>query len=168
MSEIATSTLRFYRDPAGSAASDLAELAGTVLKLFRARIATSQVSVESLLPRGALVSGPQGELRQFLANLVGNALDAMPTGGCLILRIRRFANQHTGKSCVRLTMADSGVGMEADVLSRIFHGVLYNEGNLRKWAWALAQHRNHKEMRIVDAIKSANLKGTVFRLSFEK
>jgi signal transduction histidine kinase len=35
-----------------------------------------------------MVLAEQGELRQIFANLVNNAIDALPQGGCLRLRIR--------------------------------------------------------------------------------
>jgi signal transduction histidine kinase len=77
--------------------------------------------MEASLPRGLFfVSASKGELRQVIANLVENALDAMPTGGRLILRARQFVNHRTGKLCVRLTVADTGVGMSPEVLSRVF------------------------------------------------
>ena len=84
--------------------------------------------MEASLPRGILVSAPLGELRQVIANLVANALDAMPEGGRLILRIRQFENHRTGKLCVRLTVADTGIGMNSEVLSRVFEAFYTTKG----------------------------------------
>jgi C4-dicarboxylate-specific signal transduction histidine kinase len=81
VSEIASSTLRFYRDPVGITDFDIAELARSVLVLFHGRIAVQQVQVETDLPSGIFVSGPQGELRQVCVNLIDNALDAVRPGG---------------------------------------------------------------------------------------
>jgi CheY-like chemotaxis protein len=59
---------------------------------------------------------------QILLNLAGNARDAMPGGGRLTLSIA-----HTGPcrdercpECVRLTVTDTGEGMEPATLARIF------------------------------------------------
>jgi signal transduction histidine kinase len=54
------------------------------------------------------------QLELALLNLVSNALDAMPRGGALEIGASREA---TG---VRLTVGDTGVGIPADVLPRVF------------------------------------------------
>ena len=62
-----------------------------------------------------------GEIRQVLSNLVGNAVDAMrSTGGRLLLRSRAATHWKTGRSGVLITVADSGSGMSSRTLSRIF------------------------------------------------
>jgi PAS domain S-box-containing protein len=167
VSEIATNTLRFYQDPAGTTSFDLAELAETVINLFRGRIATSRVVVETNLPHGVLVSAPQGELRQVIANLVGNALDAMPSGGRLIFRIRKFWNSHTGKSCIRLTIADTGIGMRPEVLSRVFEAFYTTKGaagtGLGLWLSLEIMKKCGSSMQV----RSTLGRGTVFHLSLE-
>ncbi|ADV83633.1 two-component system sensor histidine kinase NtrB [Terriglobus saanensis] len=167
VAEIATNTLRFYQDPAGLTTFDLADLADTVLNLFRGRISTSRVKVQAELPRGVFVSAPQGELRQVVANLVGNALDAMPTGGRLILRIRKFVNSRTGKQCVRLTVADTGIGMSPEVLARVFEAFYTTKGaagnGLGLWLSLEILKRCGSSMQV----RSAVGRGTVFELSLE-
>jgi signal transduction histidine kinase len=165
VSEIATNTLRFNREPAGNTAFDLSELIETVITLFHARIAQKKVAVEADLPRNIFVSGPQGELRQVVANLVGNALDAMPRGGRLILRIRKFLNHRTGKPCVRLTVADTGVGMSAEVRSRLFEAFYTTKGaagnGLGLWLSLEIMKKCGSSMHL----RSAVGRGTVFHLS---
>jgi signal transduction histidine kinase len=167
VSEIATNTLRFYQDPTGITLCDLAELADTAINLFKGRIATSRVTVESALPRGVLVLAPPGELRQVIANLVGNALDAMPDGGRLILRIRKFMNHQTGKLCVRRTVADTGVGMDAEVLSRVFEAFYTTKGSagngLGLWLSLEIMKKCGSSMRVRSAVQ----RGTVFHLSLQ-
>jgi signal transduction histidine kinase len=116
VSEIATNTLRFYRDPAGATSFEVGEITQSVLTLFRGRISSPKVIVETHFPAGICVSVPLGEFRQVVVNLIENALDAMPNGGRLILRTREFVNHNTGKLCVRLTIADTGFGMNSEVL----------------------------------------------------
>ena len=58
--------------------------------------------------------GNSAELREILTNLIFNAVDAMPAGG----DVRITAQEVAGR--VRLTVADTGQGIPADLLPRIF------------------------------------------------
>lgn len=59
------------------------------------------------------------ELQQILVNLAVNAIQAMPQGGTIFLTCRDAAAQD-GRDGVRLTLRDTGTGMDKDTLSRIF------------------------------------------------
>jgi signal transduction histidine kinase len=61
-----------------------------------------------------LLRGDRDQLRQVLLNLVTNAYDAMPDGGLLAL-----AGTSDGDA-VRLSVGDTGTGMDDDVRARIF------------------------------------------------
>jgi signal transduction histidine kinase len=61
-----------------------------------------------------------GELQQVMVNLIGNALDAMPSGGRLHLRIRRTTNWAINRQGIRITVADNGGGMKAETRKRLF------------------------------------------------
>jgi signal transduction histidine kinase len=61
-----------------------------------------------------------GELRQVMVNLIGNALDAMPFGGRLQLRVRRATDWITGRPGLRITVADNGCGMSPATRRRAF------------------------------------------------
>jgi len=165
VSEIATNTLVFHRDPAGTTSFDLAKLVESVVSLFRSRIIASKMIIETSLPPGIFVSAPQGEERQVIANLVGNALDAMPGGGRLILRMREFLNHKIGKLCVRLTVADTGIGMNSGVQSRVFDAFYTTKGavgnGLGLWLSQEIMKKCGSSMRL----RSAVGRGTVFHLS---
>lgn len=61
------------------------------------------------------------------ACIYSNALDAMPKGGRLVLRARDLTGR-TGESCVRLSVADNGVGMAPDVVARVFEAFYTTKG----------------------------------------
>jgi two-component system, sensor histidine kinase FlrB len=61
-----------------------------------------------------------GQLKQVVVNLVVNAVQAMPHGGVLTISLRQEAPQILGIPAVRLTVRDSGIGIEPAHRSRIF------------------------------------------------
>lgn len=75
-----------------------------------------------LAPEPAPIELDLGQLEQVLANLASNARDAMPGGGRLVLatEVDRPTERREGGGRVRLTVHDSGVGMEPEVLERAF------------------------------------------------
>jgi PAS domain S-box-containing protein len=117
VSEIATQTLRFYRDPSGPTNCDLTMLLESVLTLFNGRAHLLGIEPQTRFAEGCWLYGSQGELRQVFVNLIGNALDAMLYGGRLIVRTRRYAGERAG---VRATIADTGEGMNKETMKRLF------------------------------------------------
>jgi signal transduction histidine kinase len=65
-----------------------------------------------------LVLMNRNELQQVLVNLIVNAIHAMPDGG--ILTLRSFDAERDDTPGVVVEVADTGVGMSADVMDKIF------------------------------------------------
>jgi PAS domain S-box-containing protein len=75
------------------------------------------------------IEADRGQIEQVLVNLAVNGRDAMPRGGKLIIETRNavlgedYVRAHAHLAAgdyVRLTVSDSGVGMDADVAQRAF------------------------------------------------
>jgi signal transduction histidine kinase len=69
-----------------------------------------------------------GELRQIVANLIGNSLDAMRFGGCLFIRTPIESWGPKGSKRTRLTMADTGSGIPENIRSTIFERIVTSKG----------------------------------------
>jgi len=71
-----------------------------------------------------MVNADQSQLEQVVLNLTTNARQAMPAGGKLTVTIDEIENQAGGLMpdghYVRLTVTDTGIGIETEHLSRIF------------------------------------------------
>jgi PAS domain S-box-containing protein len=67
-------------------------------------------------------NGSASELREVFVNLIVNAVDAMPQGGCLAISCARRDDR------LRLLFADTGTGMPEDVREKIFEPFFSTKG----------------------------------------
>ena len=63
--------------------------------------------------------GDNMKLRQVLINILGNAVKFTPSGGRVELQVERAA-QFDGKTTLRFTISDTGIGMSKEYLPRLF------------------------------------------------
>ena len=94
---------------------DLTQGLGNTVAVLRSKARAKSVAVvvdvEPDLPR---VRGFVGELNQIWANLIDNALDAVPDSG----RVEVLANREHQRVVVRIV--DNGTGIPAEIRERIF------------------------------------------------
>ncbi len=95
---------------------DLNDVVRGVERILAQAVGEDVRLVTELAPGLAAVRADQGQLEQVLMNLVVNARDAMPDGGTLTVATANLP----GGSRVRLTVADTGTGMTAEVRRRLF------------------------------------------------
>jgi two-component system cell cycle sensor histidine kinase/response regulator CckA len=81
-----------------------------------------EVSVQADPDLWAVQAHP-GQVREVLRNLCVNACDAMSQGGRLTVELRNVAaktGEERTEECVRLTISDTGTGIDPESLPRIF------------------------------------------------
>ena len=166
VSEIATNTLRFYKDPKGTATVNILLLVQSVVALFRGKTDVHRLEVECRCDRESFVLTSAGELRQVLVNLIGNAIDAMADGGKLKIRCHASDLKTSAREPrVRLTVADTGIGMSPETLSRAFDPFFTTKGSagtgLGLWLCREILAKHGFNLRV----KSKLAKGTVFSIS---
>jgi nitrogen-specific signal transduction histidine kinase/ActR/RegA family two-component response regulator len=99
-------------------ATDLADfLAG--MRSTLERLTGSRVHLEVEVTPGIIVAMNVGSLEQVLLHLVTNACDAMPGGGALRIAIDAVRGAG-GASMARISVQDSGIGMDAETLEHVF------------------------------------------------
>jgi CheY-like chemotaxis protein len=107
---------------------DLNALVANMDRMLR-RVIGEHIELETVLSPGiGGVKADAGQLEQVIMNLAVNARDAMSEGGKLSIRtsnvdVRRSSRVHTDVrpgSYVRLTVADTGKGMDAEIMVHLF------------------------------------------------
>lgn len=121
ITQITGQLLTFHREARHPLEVSLNEVLDSVLTLFAPQIRKSNIKVEKRFDSHARVRGFPGELRQVFSNLVANAIDAMPHGGNLILRVRASSRaQEPSKRGLRVTIIDNGSGIAPGVKKNLF------------------------------------------------
>jgi PAS domain S-box-containing protein len=123
VSHVTTATLHFHRQTTEPHEVDLEEILESVLVLHEGRLKSMQVATERRYGWHPSIFCQGNEIRQVLANLVSNALDAMARnsdGRRLIVRLTGAADPRTGEEGVRVMIADSGTGIRESLRRRVF------------------------------------------------
>ncbi|MDR2529090.1 MAG: response regulator [Synergistaceae bacterium] len=100
---------------------DLAKLASAVSSIIGPRCEEKNIVFETVFevaPPAAFVSDPL-RLRQVLINLLGNSVKFTPECGRIEFRVKQKERQE-GKSLVEFSVQDSGIGIPADKLEKLF------------------------------------------------
>ena len=117
ISAIVSKLLQFAKPEEFSGATNVISPADVVrdcLVLTRHQIEAAGVSIVTHLDSDLQVRISRTELQQVLVNLILNGIQAMPQGGTLTIRVRNAQGN------VTIDVQDTGHGIPADVLKRIF------------------------------------------------
>ncbi|MBS1804948.1 MAG: response regulator [Acidobacteria bacterium] len=128
ISQITVQTLRFHRSSTHARSTDLHELLDTVFAVLSSRFTKHNVVVEKHLGDIPRLVIHDGEVRHLITNIIANSLDAMPRGGRLIIRTRHAIDPESGQEGVRLTIADTGIGMNPETQNRLFEPFYSTKG----------------------------------------
>ena len=120
VAQISAQALGYYRSHGEPAWFSMAAILDDALALHDNRCKTLGVEVSRDYEPAPNIYSHPGELRQVMVNLIGNALDAMPSAGKLRLRVRRTTDWVMHRQGLRITVADTGDGMNAETRSRLF------------------------------------------------
>ncbi len=120
VAKLTQQTLGFVRDISSPALMDPVAIMDEVLQLYSRKLDGKHIHVTRRYCDSCRISGYSGELRQLLANLLVNAVDAMADGGSLQVRVAAGRDWSGGGEGVRITVADNGSGIPRSNLPLIF------------------------------------------------
>ena len=165
---IANQTLQCHRQQTNPRPVTASSLIDATLPLYQGRFSNARVKVERRDRARRLVTCLDGEIRQVLSNLIGNAIDAMQgKERRLVIRSRDSTDWSTGRSGVTLTIADTGSGIGAGAIARIFEPFFTTKGDkgtgIGLWISREIIERHRGTLK-VKSRQAAHDSGTVFTL----
>jgi signal transduction histidine kinase len=165
IAHITRQTLGFYREFSAATSNSAAALIGSVVNLLQAKIRANGATVEQQCEETLEVMGIAGELRQVLANLLANSLDAVGQDGKVVLRASASIDPNDGTRRVRIVVADCGSGMALATTKNIFDPFFTTKGTvgtgLGLWVCKQLVEKNGGSIR-VRSMTEGRRRGTTF------
>ena len=167
VSQIASQTLRFHRHSTNPVSLFPRQLVDPVVALYQGRLHHARIQIRQQHLESVPFECNEGEVRQILNNLVGNAIDAMSKGGCITIRSRHVRHPKTGQTGTRILVSDSGAGISPHVLPNIFEPFFTTKGasgsGLGLWISRTLAQRQGGDLRVRSSQRQA-YRGTTFSL----
>ncbi len=118
VAHITRQTLGFYRESNEPQPIDVVPIIDSVLGLYSNKLKTKNIQVQRKFGECPPVIGVPGELRQAIANLFSNAIDAVEQNGNISVQLNCVRD--SGEEEIQLLIEDDGPGIPKDDLQRIF------------------------------------------------
>ena len=161
---IVSQTLGFYRESGAPQQVDISVLVNEVLSLYQRKLDARQIRVTRSM-ESVIVDGVAGELRQVVANLLSNALDAMEPYGVLAIEVR------TQRDELRLSVSDTGHGIATPLLEHIFEPFFTTKKDvgtgLGLWVSKGIVEKHHGRLDVVSS-QNAEDHGTAFVMTLPR
>lgn len=122
LNRISAQVLSFARLSQSLKPVDPIDLTEAALRIHQRAIQAKQIHLVKRLARGLTAELRNGQMLQVISNLIANAVEAMPEGGTLSLRLRRRHNR------LSLLVADNGHGMQPEHVKRLFEPFFTTKG----------------------------------------
>ena len=117
---ITKQTLGFYRESQHPVDVSVAGLLDEVLQLQMRQLQLGRIVLDKKYLSNSTVRGFPVELRQVFFNLIGNAVQAMPDGGRLRIRMGDRWNERVGRTDLVISVCDTGAGVRPEHAKHLF------------------------------------------------
>jgi NO-binding membrane sensor protein with MHYT domain/nitrogen-specific signal transduction histidine kinase len=123
IADIATHALKFFVQEGSSTAASIPELFESVVALLKFPLRTAGIEVQTSYPQNLpTIFCHECEIRQMIANLVSNTIDAMPEGGTIRFNVRP---ENGG---LLVTFADTAASIPAELQNDILRPFFTTKG----------------------------------------
>lgn len=162
---ITKQSLGFHRQSTRPVSITAEDLLAPLLAIYDRRIKNSSIELHTEFLDQKPIVCYENDMRQVFSNLIGNAIDAMRTGGRL--RIRARSENTRGVDGLSILIGDTGHGMDREVLKRVFEAFYTTKGNngtgLGLWISAGIVAKHGGTLRVRSSVQPGR-RGTVFKL----
>ena len=122
VSHITRQTLGFCRENSSPTDIELCKVLDELLFMYARKLEVRKIRVEKHYDEAVKITGLDSEIRQVFSNLIANAIDAMPSGGRLVVKAARSREwNNAGLPGVRVTIADTGIGIPSKNRKNLFN-----------------------------------------------
>ena len=152
ISHITKQTLGFYRETIAPSAVRVGEMLNPLISVLGKRARNKGIEIRPEIRHDPEIYAVAGEIRQLIANLLTNSIDAVGSGG--LIRIRVGANRLNGKNPtgIRITIADSGRGIPPAARPKLFEPFFTTKKDvgtgLGLWVCTNIVQRHHGSIRV--------------------
>jgi signal transduction histidine kinase len=130
IAHITRQTLGFYREFSAATSNSASDLVDSVVDLLKSKIQTTGAHVIQQCDDRLQILGIAGELRQILANLLANSLDAIHHDCRIVIRARTSLDPATHQPRIRLSVSDCGHGITPATAKQMFDPFFTTKGTV--------------------------------------
>jgi PAS domain S-box-containing protein len=121
ISHLTKQTLGFYRETQGARCVTIGSTLDSLISVFSYKTRDRAIDIRSEIRQDPEIYAVPGEIRQLVANLLSNSIDAVGQTGKIRIRVSGSSSFiGTRKPGVKLTIADSGPGIPSQARSNVF------------------------------------------------
>lgn len=168
MAHVTRRTLGFHHQLHGRDSADVVELLEAVLELGASRMANMGVHAHVEARGKTRLFCFADDLQQIFAILLGNAVDAMTAADSVVMRVGTSRSWKDGTEGIRVTIADTGMGIAPESLPRIFEPFYTTKAlsvGLGLWVVKELVEKHNGTIRVRSRARGG-VRGTVFVLYF--
>ena len=152
ISHITRQTLGFYRESTAPSAIRIGTMLDPIISVFSGRARNRRIEIRSEIRHDPEIYAVAGEIRQVIANLLSNGIDAVNSDGDIRIRVGAALLKDASSSGVRITIADSGPGIPPSVRPKLFEPFFTTKKDvgtgLGLWVCKNIVERHHGSIRV--------------------
>ena len=114
VAHVVRQTLGFYRENVSPEVADISQVARDIVNLYQKRLESKRIGLVADYVPNATALVIAGEIKQVIANLLTNALDACSEGGTIRIGVAPRAGD------VTITVEDDGAGIDPKIRAHLF------------------------------------------------